>query len=594
MKSWKKTVGFEMAEKDPTRDQSRDVLRKRNHFLETQVKHLTNDLNLTKEEYEQALQNYFDLYSDLAIRSQELKKLQRQSEQKSRELQTMLDASPALIFYKDTNLRFIRVNQAFADTLCRLPGEIIGSTYEELFPGNTDHGQRDELFVLHNKKPVLKKSVVLDTAIDSRELVIDKYPYLDAEGNVIGIISFALDLTDLRKVQEEKQNMKIQLAHAQKMESISILADTIAHDFNNLLGIIRGYTQLAYAEVSNDYPINSYLEEVIASIGKATTMTRMLMDYAKPGQYEFAPNNVYQIAEYVIDQLRELPEFNEKMMTLRLEGDKKTVSNLDTDKIEKVFYNMGKNAIEAITANPMGEVVFHIEPVILDEFFCRTNIHLTPGQYVAITVSDNGKGIEPVHRPKIFDPFFTTKQVGEGAGLGLSYVYSIIQAHKGHIEAESVPGAGTTFTIYLMVSHEQWAKVQKYNERKNFAAKNHETVLIVEDTEQMRELMVKILTRYGYRTQTAENGLEGVKQFEKTHPEVVILNVRMPEMDGVEALRILRKKSPDSRIILSTGSSISQDELSDYHPDEIITKPYDPISLVKSVRTVLDEKFETE
>ena len=582
-----------MTKKDPDHQNALEALRKENHLLRTQVTHLTNDLDLTKEEYEQALQNYFDLYSDLALRSQELKKLQQQSEQKSRELQTMLDASPALIFYKDTNLRFIRVNQAFADTLCRLTGEIIGTTYEELFPGKSDHGMKDELYVLHNKKPVLKKSVLLDTAIDTRELVIDKYPYLDGDGNVIGVISFALDLTDLRKVQEEKQNMKVQAAYAQKMESISMLADTIAHDFNNLLGIMRGYTQLAYAEISSDYPVNNYLEEVLASIGKATSMTRMLMDYAKPGQYQFAPNNVYEIAEYVLDQLREAPEFNEDTMTLRLEGNQEAVSNLDVNKIEKVFYNLGKNAIQAIADQPAGEVTFRIQQVALDEFYCRTNLHLTPGQYVAITISDNGHGIEPVHRLKIFDPFFTTRQVGEGAGLGLSHVYSIVQAHKGHIEVESVSGEGATFTIYLKVSGETGEKVQKYDKQRSYAAKKRESVLIVEDTDQMRELMVKILNRYGYRTETAVNGLDGVKRYEKVRPGVVIMNVRMPEMDGLEALRILRKKDPDSRIILSTGTTISPDDLSAYHPNEIITKPYDPISLVKSVRSVLDGNEET-
>ncbi|MFH1490370.1 MAG: PAS domain-containing protein, partial [Pseudomonadota bacterium] len=188
-------------------------------LLETQVRHLKNDLHLTKEENDIAVSNYFELYSNLEGKVEEraghIKALQKALAQKARELEVMLDSSPSMIFYKDVDQRLIRVNRKFAKTVGLSIKKIIGKRYYELFPENEDHGIKKDLDVIQKGIPIINKRESIVTPKGNKQILIDRIPYKDIDNRVIGLICFALDITELEKAETEKRELEAQLQHTQ-------------------------------------------------------------------------------------------------------------------------------------------------------------------------------------------------------------------------------------------------------------------------------------------------------------------------------------------------------------------------------------------
>ncbi len=576
---------------DITTDTRESVLQERIESLEIQLKHLRNDLKITREEYDTSVRKYFEIYTNLENivkeRTQDLTTAKNILEQKGRELQIMLDASPALIYYKNVDHTYLRVNRAFAEILQLPIREIPGSTDKELFPDKEFDTCNAEKQIIESGKPVLNQDIAFPTSSGIRYINLHRFPYRDAKEKVIGIIGFGQDVTELRQSESERKALEEQLTQAQKLESIGVLAGGIAHDFNNLLGVILGYSQLALHDLGEGSRGGRYLEEVIKSAQRGADIVKPLLDYAKPQKYEFKPVNLYERAEFVVKQLRKSAEFDWNHITCTLSGTREAVAKADAVKIEQVLLNLGKNALQAIPHDHQGEIEFLVELKNLSRDDCKLKLGLTPGAFVQITISDNGVGIPQEIQEKVFDPFFTTKQIGEGTGLGLSQAYSIIKKHQGFIELHSKPGSGTSFILYL---HQYHGLVEE-EANENFSPEEfyHQEgrVLVIEDTDQLRDMVKTILEEYGYQVEIASNGLEGVKLFETFHPDLTILDVKMPVMDGVEAFKIIRKKHPAAKIIFSTGYGMSNHEIMDIGANDYLSKPYEPVSLVKKIHDTI-------
>ncbi len=239
------------------RPDNNDALHRKSRRLETEVKHLRNELSLSQTEYQNLIDNYYDIFSNqekmVEERTRELHQVKSQLENKTRELQIMLDSSPALIFFKDSNGRYIRANKRFADFLNIAVKDIIGHTHRELFPEEALPAVfTDDSEVIRSGTPHLQKLALVATPEGTKSIVIDKIPYKNSQAEVIGIIGFALDITQQELVQKEKEELQQKLARSQKMESLGLLAGGVAHDLNNVLTGFVSYPELLLMELPDN------------------------------------------------------------------------------------------------------------------------------------------------------------------------------------------------------------------------------------------------------------------------------------------------------------------------------------------------------
>jgi len=424
-------------------------LRDKNRSLETQVKHLKNDLELTKREYEKTLQNYFDLYSDLAIRSQELQKLKEQSERESRELQTMLDASPAMIYYKNINLRFIRVNRLFAETLCRSPGEIIGNTYEELFPDKQNHELQDDLTVMQNSHPILKKSLVLETEIDHRELVVDKYPYLDADGSVIGVITFALDMTDLRKVQQQKHQIDVRNLRAKNGEATITLMNNLVHHFNAALETILYNTNSMAEKLAEEHTLYPFIQNNLTAITNVENSLQLMVEYASPENYSFTKSNFISVLEHTRQNLEEQSLSLPQQIDVKVEGTRDIVFPFDTEKMKALFHNLGNSALSMFSEQTGGEIHINLLEKTVSP---HSTSQLFPGKYVVVKISDTSEIDSLHHYSERLQLLFSEHSNHNLPDEDLSQAYWIIQNHHGYIEIQNTEKNGKTLSVYFPIT----------------------------------------------------------------------------------------------------------------------------------------------
>jgi two-component system, cell cycle sensor histidine kinase and response regulator CckA len=277
------------------------------------------------------------------------------------------------------------------------------------------------------------------------------------------------------------------------------------------------------------------------------------------------------------------------VLELRLESRLETVK-ADPVQIEQILLNLGSNAADAMPEG--GRLVLETRNTSLDEEFCRRHLGARPGNYVLLTVTDTGLGMDQETVQHIFEPFFTTKEIGKGTGLGLASVYGIVKSHGGYILCESEPGQGTTFKIYLPAVQEKEAPAEKGVEETPLKG-GSETILVVDDEASVRELAVQILRRYGYQVVSVDCGEAALETF-RTRPgriDLVLLDLGMPGMGGLNCLRGLLEINASVRVLIASGYSVDgsvQGCLSSGAAG-YIGKPYRLMDLLAKVREVLDE-----
>jgi CheY-like chemotaxis protein len=280
------------------------------------------------------------------------------------------------------------------------------------------------------------------------------------------------------------------------------------------------------------------------------------------------------------------------------------IINADPGQIEQVLMNISINAKHAMPEG--GRLAFKTEMVVLDQAYCDIHLGATPGEYVLLTISDTGHGMDEETLKHIFDPFFTTKETGEGTGLGLAMVYGIVKNHGGYIMCYTEKQQGTVFRIYFPVLETE-SITTAASEKEEEIPVGTETILLVDDEAPARLMGKNMLERFGYTTVTAQNGEEALQVYASMGKEIdlVILDMGMPGMGGGQCLRALRGMNPKAKVILSSGHPLTgqmRDTLNeDADPatgedpaiDEIpfIGKPYQLDKILKSVRAVLDNKF---
>lgn len=411
----------------------------------------------------------------------------------------------------------------------------------------------------------------------------------DDEGTPLYLLSHLQDITQRRRDEEEHRALEARMQQAQKLESLGLMAGGIAHDFNNVLAGIQMNADLSAEILPFDSPAQEMLEQIVKAAQRAAGLTNQMLAYA--GKAMFAFGNVD--LNVIVTETQELIRASiSKKATLssRLAAELPAIE-ADASQLQQIVMNLLINASEALEAESgsirVTTTSATLDRAALDVFqFGHT---LPPGRYVRLAVSDSGCGMDAETRAKVFDPFFSTKFTGRG--LGLAAILGIVRAHGGAIEVESEPGAGSTFTI-LFPALDEPAAASRHSSAPRAGGRGHGTILVVDDEASVRDAAARALMQIGYTVLTAQDGLEAIELF-REHEEIrgVLLDYKMPRLDGEETYRELRRLRAGTPIILSSGYSeqASVDRFVEAGMDGFLQKPYAIVELREKLRKVLGD-----
>ncbi len=395
-------------------------------------------------------------------------------------------------------------------------------------------------------------------------------------------------LNFLRNITDQK-TLESQFLQSQKMEAIGRLAGGIAHDFNNLLTIVNTHAQLGLSEAQEGDPLRDKFDAIQKAGERAANLTRQLLAFSRRQQTEM---KVIDLNEVLIDLEKMLGRILGEDIELLCVLDRAPgMVKADPTQIEQVILNLVVNARDAMPTG--GKLTIETKVIDLTEEYAYTHLGMEPGRYVMLSVSDTGIGMAPETRERIFEPFFTTKEMGKGTGLGLSTVYGIIRQSRGHIWVYSEPGGGTTLKIYLPRADEN-ASRSGAKLAGQTASGGNETILVVEDEEEVRLLAVQILRQHGYHVLEAANGGDALLLCEqwKEPIDLLLADVVMPEINGPDLARRLKFIRPEVQIVFMSGytdNAILQNGVMESRM-LFLQKPFTIQTLARIVREALDKR----
>jgi signal transduction histidine kinase/CheY-like chemotaxis protein len=406
---------------------------------------------------------------------------------------------------------------------------------------------------------------------------------------------------DLEKTVEERtkelQRSREQLRHAQKMEALGRLAGGVVHDFNNILTAIAITSEVSLQQPNIPPRFSRNFEEILGVAERASTLVLQLLAFSKR---QVIKPMLLDINEVALDIEKMLSRLIPKDIKIILEPGKNLPPiKADPGQIDQIFMNLAVNSQDALREHPDPTIdkklIINISYVQLGDKDreVKQKIVNEKGDYIRISFSDNGVGMDEDTRQRVFEPFFTTKEEGKGTGLGLSTVYGIVQQNNGGITVESTPGKGTTFYIYwpCIQTSDRTGQKSTINGK---AAGGKETILLVEDDATIKNTMVEFLTSLGYKVLTAENGKIALKKAKK-YPgslDLLLTDIIMPAMDGVKLAAVLREQRPSLKMIFTSGFITSPHPFLQSLPpgSRFIQKPYSINSITTIIRELLDEK----
>lgn len=412
----------------------------------------------------------------------------------------------------------------------------------------------------------------------------------DRHDAVTGFRGICRDITQRVASEQEKQNMKDRLRHAQKMEAIGTLAGGVAHDLNNILSGIVSYPDLLMMKLPPDSPIRKPLETIKKSGERAAAIVLDLLTLARQGMNS---REILNLNAIITDHLKS-PEHSYQMalhpgvgIKIALDHRLLTIQGSSIH-IVKILMNVISNAAEAMPEG--GEIFISTENCYMDALLPDLP-SLKKGEYVLLKIKDPGIGISDTDKERIFEPFYTKKVMGRsGTGLGMAMVWGAVRDHDGYIDVQSAPEKGTTISIYLPASRIPAVRIPEELPLDGFKGKG-EIVLVVDDLEQQRELASDILTQLGYAVETAVSG-ENAIELLKTHPvDLVILDMIMhPGMDGLDTYKEIIKIHPAQKVIIATGFSTSDriKTAQSLGAGTCLNKPYLIKDFARTVREELD------
>lgn len=500
----------------------------------------------------------------------------------------LLDQSNDLIFLVNIpSGRFIDVNESACrqlicprNTLLTMSiGDIIPSPVQEelnvLFSDETCDGQSNNTLITtftyqNNEVPV--------------EMSVRRVVFSD---DVYAVI-VARNIAARKQLEAENKQLAAQFFQMQKMESIGRLAGGVAHDFNNLLVPIIGYTELSMLQLTPENRLYNNLMQIKKAAERAANLSRQILVFSRQQVLETRLLDLNQVIREFEPMLRRL--IGEDIDLQMCLAPTLPLIKADQGQLEQVLLNLVVNARDAMLNG--GVIVIETEQVTLDETYAPTYHRIQPGEYLLLAVNDTGHGMDAATQHRIFEPFFTTKSPGKGTGLGLATVFGIIKQHAGDIWVYSEPNRGTTFKIYLPLT-EGSAVTASTSHIQPASLNGNETVLLVEDELDARQLVADALRSYGYHVLEAglpEEALTLATTY-KGPLHLLLTDVVMPQMNGKKLYEQMAIERIGLKVLFMSGYT---DNVIMYHgiSDKgatFLQKPFTIHNLLKRIRTVLED-----
>ena len=474
-----------------------------------------------------------------------------------RDVQAIMDHSSAIIHVKDLEGRFTFINRKFLILYNLDSKDVIGKTLYDLFSKDI----ADEIW--HNDLDIIETRQALESEENAphpdgvmHTYVSNKFPLFDEDGNIYAVCGISTDITDSLKMKEEKSSLERQLFHTQKMQAIGQLTGGIAHDFNNLLAVILGYAELSKECFATDNEtLNNYLDHIMTAGTRGRKLIEQMMIYSRKDQTQDDIESM---------QIELIVEETTKMLKATFP----TTINIETSiqghipyvkgnagLISQVLMNLCINAKGAMGEE--GDLLITLNVEIFNNNTCNSCGEFFAGEYVVISIRDNGNGITDDVLKRMFEPFFTSKKLGEGTGMGLSVVHGIVHKLGGHIVVTSTVGEGSNFKVLLPISDEQ----VKTENIKNLNDRQYDfsdlTIMIVDDEPAVAGLLEESLKLCKAKVEVFTNSQSALMHFEHD-PEkfdIVITDQTMPDLSGAALSEKLLLLCPDIKIILCTGYS---------------------------------------
>ncbi|MEX2156902.1 MAG: response regulator [Gemmatimonadales bacterium] len=501
-------------------------------------------------------------------------------------LRQIIDANPSLIFVKDWDGRFVLVNQAVAEIYGTTVDSLVGKTDADFNPNEEEvaHFLRNDREVMSSARPKLiaEEPVTHPGTRETRWFQTIKVPLRLPNDDFPKLLGVATEITERKRLEQ-------QLLQSQKMEAVGQLAGGVAHDFNNILTAIVGYTDLLAADFSpNDRHLED-LEEIRKAARRAAALTRHLLAFSRKQVLEPRVIDLNTIVQNLDKMLRSLISENIDLRTAY--APKLAAARADPNQLEQVIMNLAINARDAMPEG--GTLTIETGNATLDATYAAHHLSVVPGEYVMLAVSDTGSGMDEDTKARIFEPFFTTKPPGRGTGLGLSTVYGIVKQSGGNIWLYSEPGKGTTFKVYLPAvdaAAEEPGKPAVNAVRKG----GRETILVVEDDEQLRRLAHRALAGQGYAVLEADRGATAldIARRHKGRIDLLLTDVVMPDTNGRKLAEALLGERPGLRVLFMSGypdGAIAHHGMLD---DGVayLAKPFTTEAVTRKVREILDTR----
>ncbi len=409
----------------------------------------------------------------------------------------------------------------------------------------------------------------------------------DAMGKPVEMIGVTRDITSRKQAEKAKDALEQKLHQSGKLEALGTLAGGIAHDMNNIIAAILGYAQISQYDTDPDTRLNHRINRIIKACHRAKDLVGHILTFSRQDSDKAQVIKIHLIVKEVLKLIRAtLPA------TITIEShieDKSLMVNIDPTQLHRIIMNLCTNAWHAMQDSG-GILGLGLEKVILDEHTAGQYINLTPGEYVRLTVSDTGHGMEDKVLQRVFEPFFTTKPTGLGTGLGLSMVHGIVKKSGGDIFVYSEPDKGTAFHLLFPNVTREPAQQETTQEE---VPGGSESILYVDDEEYITDMAVEMLSDLGYRVIASNSSEDALALFNENPGDIdlLITDQTMPNLTGMDLADKIRETAPDLPIILCTGFSelMTPERIDGSGINQYIMKPFTQNDLAARIRTALDK-----